>query len=133
MGGRTLVVSSAYWSIDFFQNHNRYALLIFLRGRQDRIRKFSILMYTSRLLPTGVHDFWRKSMYVRASDFRRTAAISRQKRPKPLVQALQNNGARVDRYARIENIILTGLRYSEVAFIEPLTHIMVIFLRHNIC
>ena len=24
-------------------------------------------------------------------------------------------------------------RYSEVAFIEPLTHIMVIFLRHNIC
>ena len=23
--------------------------------------------------------------------------------------------------------------YSEVAFIEPLTHIMVIFLRHNIC
>ena len=50
-------------------------------------------------------------MYVRASDFRRTEAISRQKRPKPLVQALQNNGARVDRYARIENIILTGLRY----------------------
>ena len=27
----------------------------------------------------------------------------------------------------------TYLGYSEVAFIEPLTHIMVIFLRHNIC
>ena len=79
VGGRTLVVSSAYWSINFFQNHNRYALLIFLRGRQDQIRKFSILMYTSRLLPTSVHDFWRKSMYVRASDFWRTEAISRRK------------------------------------------------------
>ena len=51
-------------------------------------------------------------MYVRASDFRRTEAISRRKkRTKPLVQELQNNGARVDRYARIANIILTGLRY----------------------
>ena len=56
-------------------------------------------------------------MYVRASDFRRTEAIS-QRTPKTSVSAsaAENNGARVDRYARIANIILTGLRYSFAFF-----------------
>ena len=41
--------------------------------------KFSIPIYTSRLLPTGVQDFMGKSEYVRPSDFRRTEANSRRK------------------------------------------------------
>ena len=41
--------------------------------------KFSLRMYTSRLLPMGVQDFMGKSEYVRSSDFRRTEANFRRK------------------------------------------------------
>ena len=41
--------------------------------------KFSLRVYTSRLLPMGVQDFMGKSEYVRSSDFRRTEANFRRK------------------------------------------------------
>ena len=49
--------------------------------------KFSIPMYRSRLLLTGVQDFMGKSEYVQSSDIQRTEANFRRKTPKTSTSA----------------------------------------------
>ena len=49
--------------------------------------KFSISMYRSQLLLTAVQDFMGKSEYVQSSDFRRTEANLRRKKPKKSTSA----------------------------------------------
>ena len=49
--------------------------------------KFSIPMYTSRLLLAGVQDFMGKSEYVQSSDFRRKEANFRRKNAKTFTSA----------------------------------------------
>ena len=75
--GRSEVVLSAHWLI------TEWILikcnLTFWSRRRDQMAKFSLRMYTSRLLPMGVQDFMGKSEYVRSSDFRRTEANFRRK------------------------------------------------------
>ena len=51
--------------------------------------KYSIPMYTSRLLLTGVQDFMEKWEYIRSSYFQRTEANFGQRSKRLLVQALQ--------------------------------------------
>ena len=49
--------------------------------------KFSLRMYTSRLLPMGVQDFMGKSEYVRSSDIGVRKPISDVKTPKTSTSA----------------------------------------------